>query len=69
MADKAEKYAKTEVTKQKCSNSCKLNPNYDSSGSPADRVLQLQRTAGNQAVQRLIISGVLQAKLKVQPTS
>lgn len=33
--------------------------------SPADRVLSLQRTIGNQAVQRLIRSGGLQAKLTV----
>ena len=33
--------------------------------SPADRILHLQRTAGNQAVQRLIKSRALQAKLKV----
>jgi len=30
--------------------------------SPADRILSLQRTIGNQAVQRLIESGALQAK-------
>src|SRR5574341_544676 len=33
--------------------------------SPADSILLLQRTAGNQAVQRLIRSGALQAKLKI----
>jgi hypothetical protein len=33
--------------------------------SPAEKVLFLQRTAGNQAVQRLIKSGALQAKLSV----
>jgi hypothetical protein len=33
--------------------------------SPANQVIFLQRTIGNQAVQRLINSGVLQAKLKV----
>jgi outer membrane protein OmpA-like peptidoglycan-associated protein len=33
--------------------------------TPADRVLFLQRTIGNQAVQRLMKSGVLQAKLKI----
>jgi len=33
--------------------------------SPADRILSLQRTIGNQAVQRLIKSGALQAKLKI----
>ena len=33
--------------------------------STADRILFLQRTAGNQAVQRLIRSGTLQAKLRI----
>ncbi len=33
--------------------------------SPVDRVLFLQRTIGNQAVQRLIKSGTLQAKLRI----
>ncbi|MBW2740371.1 MAG: DUF4157 domain-containing protein [Deltaproteobacteria bacterium] len=36
-----------------------------SMNSPVDRILFLQRTAGNQAVQRLIKSGSLQAKLKI----
>jgi hypothetical protein len=33
--------------------------------TPADRILFLQRTAGNQAVQRLVRSGALQAKLRI----
>ncbi len=33
--------------------------------TPADRILFFQRTIGNQAVQRLIKSGTLQAKLKI----
>ena len=33
--------------------------------SPADRILFLQRTIGNQAVQRLIKSGALQLKLRI----
>ena len=33
--------------------------------SPVDQVSYLQRTIGNQSVQRLIKSGVLQAKLKI----
>jgi hypothetical protein len=33
--------------------------------SPVDQILFLQRTVGNQAVQRLIKSGVLQAKLRI----
>jgi predicted secreted Zn-dependent protease len=33
--------------------------------SPVDQILSLQRTIGNQAVQRLFNSGVIQAKLKI----
>ena len=33
--------------------------------SPVDQILYLQRTIGNQAVQRMIRSGALQAKLKI----
>lgn len=33
--------------------------------SPIDHILFLQRTIGNQAVQRLFKSGVIQAKLKI----
>ena len=65
MAERAVATAKAQESKQKCSNSCKQNIGFNSSGSPADRILQLQRTAGNQAVQRLIKSGALQAKLKI----
>ena len=36
-----------------------------STDSPADRVEVLQRTIGNQAVQRLFKFGVLQAELKI----
>jgi|GEM_PF-6115761 len=36
--------------------------------SPVDRVLFLQRTIGNQAVERLVKSGALQAKLKIGAT-
>lgn len=65
MTEKAGIYAKTPETMQKCSNSCKLKPDFHSSGSSADRILQLQRTAGNQAVQRLIKSVALQTKLRI----
>jgi hypothetical protein len=33
--------------------------------SPVDRILHLQRTVGNQAVQRMMKFGVLQAKLRI----
>ncbi|HIH74599.1 MAG TPA: DUF4157 domain-containing protein [Methanosarcina sp.] len=62
MVEKTGVKARTQETKQKCSNSCKQNTSYIPSVSPADRILQLQRTVGNQAVQRLIRSGTSQAK-------
>jgi len=65
MAEKTGVHARTQKLKPKCSNFCKQKPGYNSSGSSADRVLKLQKAAGNQAVQRLIKSGALQAKLKV----
>lgn len=61
MVEKTGVKARTQETKQKCSNSYKQNTSSPS-GSPADRVLQLQRTAGNQAVQRLVRSRTSQAK-------
>ncbi|MGB9940943.1 eCIS core domain-containing protein [Methanosarcina sp.] len=65
MAEKAKVRAIKQEPKQKCSNSCKQDTSYSSSGAPASRILQLQRTAGNQAVQRLIKSKALQAKLTI----
>ncbi|MFZ2498180.1 eCIS core domain-containing protein [Methanosarcina sp.] len=65
MAEKVGISAKKSEAKQKCLNSCKQNVSFNSSGSTADRMLQIQRTAGNKAVQRLIKSGALQAKLRV----
>jgi hypothetical protein len=38
-----------------------------STNSPVDRILFLQRNIGNQAVQRLIKSGTIQAKLRIGP--
>lgn len=35
------------------------------SGSPADSIMFLQRTIGNHAVERMISSGILQAKLRI----
>lgn len=60
--------AKMQETK-KCPNSCRQKSDFHSSGSSAERILQLQRTVGNQAVQKLIKSGVLQTKFRVgQPS-
>jgi len=65
MAEIAKVRAIKQEPKQKCSNLCRQKPNLRPSASPADRILQLQKTAGNQAVQRLIKSRALQAKLRV----
>jgi|GEM_PF-3239287 len=65
MAEKAGVHARAQESKQKCSNFCNQKPNPSFSGSTADTILQLQRTAGNQAVQKLIKSRALQAKLKI----
>lgn len=64
--------SKPKHQKQKCSNFCNRKP-HNSSDSPVERMLQLQRVAGNQAVQKLIksevISEVLQAKLRINQPS
>ena len=38
---------------------------FQSNSSPVNRILYLQRTIGNQAVQRMVRSGALQAKLRI----
>jgi len=65
MVEKAGVHAKTQETKQKRSNFIKQRPHFNHSGSPAERMLYLQQTAGNQAVQRLVKSRALQAKLTI----
>ena len=56
MAERIAATTKKPEAKQTCSNSCKQKIGFNSSRSSADKVLQLQRTAGNQAVRRLIKS-------------
>ncbi len=65
MAERVAATIKAPETEQKCSNSCKKKPSFNSSGSPANRGSQLQKTVGNQAVQKLIKSRALQAKLRI----
>lgn len=65
MTERVVATSKAQEPKQTCPNSCKRNTSYSSSGTPTDRILQLQRIAGNQAVQRLIKSRALQAKLRI----
>jgi len=66
MGERAGQIAKTPEVKQSNSNSrVRRTERLQSMDTPVDRILFLQRTAGNQAVSRLIRSGALQAKLKI----
>ena len=58
-------YAKLPETKRKSPLLIQRTKSSQQIKSPADRILFLQRTIGNQAVQRLIKSGTLQTKLKI----
>jgi len=66
MAEKVQHSAKTgEVKRENSASKTKAMDYSQSMSLPVDQVLYLQRTIGNQAVQRLIKSGTLQAKLKI----
>ncbi|MBW2690107.1 MAG: DUF4157 domain-containing protein, partial [Deltaproteobacteria bacterium] len=66
MDERVQLTAKTSEANRENSASKTLKIEFPQSmSSPADQVLHLQRTIGNQAVQRLIKSGTLQAKLKI----
>jgi hypothetical protein len=65
MAERAVATTKAPEAKQTCSNSCKQNVGFNSSESTAEMILQLQRTAGNRAIRKLIKSGALQAKHRI----
>jgi len=56
---------KHEAKKQKSGFDTRKTDFSESISSPIDHVLSLQRTIGNQAVQRLFKSGVIQAKLRI----
>ncbi|MFZ3167959.1 MAG: DUF4157 domain-containing protein [Candidatus Methanoperedens sp.] len=65
MSEKAKLAVKAPEAKRE-NNSPQIKRNHSQSrNSPVDQILLLQRTIGNQAVQRLIKSGALQAKLKI----
>ncbi len=58
--------AKTPEAKRENSTSRTQKTGYSQSlSSPIDQILHLQKTIGNQAVQRLFKSGTLQAKLRI----
>jgi cell wall-associated NlpC family hydrolase len=66
MSQMAKAIEKASIAKKEKSVSHIRKINYSQSiSSPADRILFLQRTVGNQAVQRLIRSGSLQMKLRI----
>jgi hypothetical protein len=66
MSDKATAAVKTTETKKKPSISqSEKTERPEGTHSPLDRILFLQRAIGNQAVQRLFKSGVIQAKRKI----
>ena len=59
-------YAKLPETKRKNSPlRIQKKKSFQQIKSPADRILFLQRTIGNQAVQQLIKSGIMQTKLSI----
>jgi hypothetical protein len=66
MVERVQVAAKTSEAKRKNSASkIRKTESPQAMSSPVDQVLHLQRMIGNQAVQRLIKSGTLQAKLKI----
>jgi len=65
MGGLAIQYAKIPETKRNSSLRIQRKKSSQPMKTPADRILFLQRTIGNQAVQRLIKSGTLQARLRI----
>ena len=66
MGDRVGQIVKAPEVKQSNSNSqVRRTGHLQSKDTPVDRILFLQRTAGNQAVSRLIKSKALQAKLRI----
>jgi hypothetical protein len=58
-------FAKLPETKRNSSLQIQRKKSSQPITTPSDRILFLPRTIGNQAVQRLINSGTLQAKLRI----
>jgi hypothetical protein len=68
MSERAKTTTKTSTAKSKNPFSqVQKSASIQSINSPVDQVLNLQSTIGNQTVQRLFNSGVIQAKLKIGP--
>ncbi len=64
MGEKVGQIAKAPEVKQSNSR-VRRTKRLQSMDTPADHILFLQRTVGNQAVSRLMRSGALQAKLRI----
>lgn len=65
MSERAVAVKKSEATRESSAINNRKPDHSHPSSSPADRILYLQRTIGNQAVQRLIESEALQPKLRI----
>lgn len=66
MADKSRLFIKGSKAKNESSCAPKQRSNFPRpSSSPINQVLFLQRTIGNQAVQRLFTTGTIQPKLRI----
>jgi hypothetical protein len=65
MGERIKINAKKSLSAKENSAPHKQKTGFRSQSSHVDRILFLQRTIGNQAVQRLIKSGILQVKLKI----
>jgi len=65
MAERITVNSKKPVSTKENLISHKRKTDFQSDSSPVNQILFLQRTIGNQAVQRMVRSGALQAKLKI----
>jgi hypothetical protein len=66
MSEKATATVKTkEIKKTNSSSQSQRTERPEVATSPMDQILFLQKTIGNQAVQRLFKSGIVQAKLRI----
>jgi hypothetical protein len=66
MNERTKIVTKSPIAKTQKSTSRRQKPDiFQSTNSPGDNILFLQKTAGNQAIQRMLKSGALQAKLKI----
>jgi hypothetical protein len=68
VSEKATATAKTtDIKKANSSPQSHRTDTFQVTHSPVDQIFSLQRTIGNQAVQRLFKTGIIQAKLKIGP--